>query len=150
LNVELRDGSSGAAKRLDLPGTATPRVISLYESGVLANRLLIDLKARLARTNDPFEQSVIRLNMGVVLGRLEDWRAAREELQRVELPDQSGVGAGTVQYLIGLGAEKTGNRAEAEAAFKAAAGTGHLLTEHGPPVRELAEARLAELLKGSR
>ena len=38
-------------------------------------------------------------------------------------------------------------RSDAETAFKAAAASTNLLTEDGPPVRELAEARLAELAK---
>lgn len=38
-----------------------------------------------------------------------------------------------------------GNRAEAETAFKAAAASDSLLTEDGPPVKELAEARLVQL-----
>jgi hypothetical protein len=50
-----------------------------------------------------------------------------------------------VQFLLGLAAERMGNRADAEAAWKAAAATTALLTEDGPPVKELAEARLAQL-----
>ena len=121
-----------------------PRLIGLSEQGLLPNRLLLDLRGRLASSTDPFEQSVIRLNMAVALGRLGDWAAAREELQQVKLPDTPGVGSGTVQYLLALAAENLGNRAEAEAAYKAAALTDSLLTEDGPPVKELAEAKLNE------
>ena len=60
-----------------------------------------------------------------------------------------GVGPGTVQYLLGLCSAHLGNRAEAEAAFKAAAASSNLLTEQGPPVKELAEAR-DEALASSR
>jgi len=95
--------------------------------------------------SDPFEQAVIRLNTAVALSRIGDWNAARSELQQVKLPDRPGVGTGTVQYLLGLCADALGNRAEAETAFKAAAASDNLLTEDGPSVRELAEARLAEL-----
>ena len=63
------------------------------------------------------------------------------------LTDGPGVGTGTVQYLLGLSAARLGNRADAEAAFKAAAASNSLLTEDGPPVKELAEARLAELAR---
>jgi hypothetical protein len=55
-----------------------------------------------------------------------------------------------VQYLLGLAADRLGNRADAEAALKRAATAGGLVTEDGPAVRELAEARLAELQQGPR
>lgn len=147
--IELRD-PSGAAKPAQLKVTAVPRVIGLSEQGLLANRLLLDLRVKLAETQDPFDAATIRLNMAVALARLGDWSGARDELQRVKLPEAPGVGGGTVQYLFGLAAENLGNRAEAETAFKAAAASDSLLTEAGPPVRELAEAKLLELQKGSK
>ena len=99
---------------------------------------------------DTFEQAVIRLNVAVALARLADWSAARDELLKVSLPEQSDVGNGTVQYLLALAAENLGHRDEAEAAFKLAAASDSLLTENGPPVKELAEARLLELQKTCR
>lgn len=146
LALEVRD-ASGAQKRVEIKLASTPRTIGLFEQGVLANRLLIGLRARLADATDPFEQSVLRLNLGVALARLGDWEGARDEWQRVKLPDGSGVGDGTVQYLLGLAAENTGRRADAEAAFKVAAASDSLLSEDGPAVRELAEAKLVELQK---
>ena len=123
----------------------TPRLIGMSDQTVLFNRALVDLRARLASTTDPFQQSVIRLNTAVALARLGECATARDELKQVQLPDRPGVGNGTVQYLLGVCAEELGNRAEAEAAFRAAAATESLLTEDGPPVKELAEARLAQL-----
>lgn len=146
VTLDLRD-AAGAPKRVELKVGPSPKVIGLFEHGLLANRLLLDLRARLAEATDPLEQSVIRLNMAVALARLGDWSTAREELQRVQLPDRQGVGAGTVQYLLGLAAENLGNRVEAETAFKAAAASEGLLTENGPSVRELAEAKLTDLQK---
>jgi hypothetical protein len=54
-----------------------------------------------------------------------------------------------VQYLIGIAAARLGNRTEAETALKAAAASTALLTEDGPPIKELAEARLAELQRAA-
>jgi hypothetical protein len=147
--LEWRD-AAGAVRRADVKVVPSPRVIGLFEHGLLANRILLDLRARLADTQDPVEQSVIRLNIAVALARLGDWTATREELQNVKLPDRAGVGNGTVQYLLGLAAENLGNRAEAEAAFKAAAASDGLLTENGPSVKELAGAKLADLQKTTR
>jgi tetratricopeptide (TPR) repeat protein len=142
--LEAKD-ATGVAKRAEIPVAAAPKLIGLSEQGLLANRILLDLRARLAEATDPFETSVIRLNMAVALGRLGDWASAREELQRVTLPEGPGVGAGTVQYLLGVAAENLGSVAEAQAAFTSAAASASLLTEDGPPVRELAQSKLAEL-----
>ena len=149
LTLDLRD-AAGAQKRVEVTLAAAPRTVGLFEQGVLANRILIDLRSRLAEATEPFDQAVLRLNIGVVLARLGDWAAAADEWQRVKLPETSAVGEGTVQYLLGLAAENLGRRAEAEAAFKAAAASESLLSEDGPAVRDLAEARLAELTRPAR
>ena len=149
VTLDLRD-ATGAARRAEVKVVPSPRVIGLFEHGLLANRILLDLRARLADTKDSLEQSVIRLNIAVALARLGDWTSAREELQSVKLADRNGVGDGTVQYLLGLAAENLGNRAEAETAFKAAAASDGLLTENGPSVKELAAAKLADLQRTNR
>jgi hypothetical protein len=143
-------GTTGAARRADLQVRPVPRLIGLSENGLLANRILLDLRARLEAATDPYQQSVIRLNMAVAMARVNDWAGALEELQRVKLPEQSGVGNGTVQYLVGLAAESLGNRATAETAFKVAAASSSQLTETGPAVKELAEAKLAQMQRTPR
>jgi hypothetical protein len=135
----------GANKQAKLAVFTTPRLISLFDPTVLANRVLLDMRARLAGAKEPIEQATIRLNAAVALARSGEWNAARTELQRVQLPPGPGVGEGTVQYLLGLAADRLGNRAEAEAALKKAAAIGGLATEDGPAIKELAEAKLAEL-----
>lgn len=138
--LELRD-AKGGVRKAEVAVFLTPRLIGMSDQTVLANRALVDLRARMARATDPFEQSVVRLNMAVALTRLGECVAARDELKQVQLPDRPGVGPGTVQYLLGVCAEQLGNRAEADAAFKAAAATESLLTEDGPSVRDLVQAR---------
>jgi hypothetical protein len=54
-----------------------------------------------------------------------------------------------VQFLLGLCADNLGNRSEAEAAWRVAASSESYLTEDGPPVKELAESRIAELARRS-
>ncbi len=144
LTLELKD-RSGAAKRVDLKVAMAPRLIGMSDQTLLVNRILLDLRARLLSPGDPFEDSVIRLNLAAALARVGNWSDARQELQRVKLPDGPGVANGTVQYLLGLCADKLGNRSEAETSWRAAAATESLLTEDGPSVKELAEAKLAEL-----
>ncbi len=146
--LEVKD-KTGTQRKVDAKVLMRPRLIGISDQTLFVNRTLVALKARLGEAKDPFEQAAIRLNLAAALTRLESWSDARTELQQVTLTDGPGVGAGTVQYLIGLCSARLGNRAEAETAFKAAAASNNLLTEDGPPVRELAETRLAELARGT-
>jgi PDZ domain-containing protein/PEGA domain-containing protein len=144
LKLELKD-RTGAIRQATVKVYMTPRVIGISDQTLVVNSTLVALRARLLGTSDSTEQTVLRLNLAAALARVEAWGDARAELQRVTLPDGGGVANGTVQYLLGLCADRLGNRAEAETAFRAAAASDSLLTEDGPPVKELAQARLAEL-----
>jgi tetratricopeptide (TPR) repeat protein len=144
LTLELKD-RAGAAKRADIKVGIAPRLVGLYDQTLLVNRTLLDLRSRLQTPGSPVEDSVLRLNLAAALARVENWSEARIELQRVKLPDGPGVSNGTVQYLLGLCADKLGNRADAETAFRAAIASDALITEDGPSVKELAEARLGEM-----
>jgi membrane-associated protease RseP (regulator of RpoE activity) len=143
ISLELKD-RTGVIKRADVQVFMTPRLIGIADRTLLVNRMLIDFRARTLTQSDPLQESVIRLNLAAALARVENWADARVELLRVKLPDGPAVGNGTVQYLLGLCADKLGNRSEAEAAWRAAAASDSLLTEDGPPVKELAEAMLAQ------
>jgi hypothetical protein len=142
LGLELRD-AKGAPKKAEIALFLTPRLIGMSDQSVLANRALVDLRARMATTTDPFLQSVTRLNIAVALARVGECNAARTELEQVQLPDRPGVGPGTVHYLRAVCADAIGNRAEAESYFKMAASTESLLTEDGPAVKDLVAARAA-------
>lgn len=146
--LQVKD-RSGSQRSVTLTPQLRPRVIGVGDQTVLVNRTLVALRSRLGEATDPAEQASIRLNLAAALTHLQSWTEARSELQQVTLSDGPGVGPGTVQYMLGLCQARLGNRAEAEAAFKAAAASNSLLTDDGPAVRELAEARLAELQRGS-
>jgi hypothetical protein len=142
LALEIRD-RAGAPKKAEVRVMMTPRLIGMNDQSLMVNRILVDLRARLLAGADPALESAMRLNLAVALARVGAWSEARQELQRVKLAEGPGVSSGTVHYLLGLAAERMGNRAEAESAWRAAAATSALLTEDGPPVKELAEQRLA-------
>jgi tetratricopeptide (TPR) repeat protein len=144
LTLELKD-RAGAAKKAEVKVFMTPRLIGMNDQTLLANRIVVDLRTRLLSPSNPAEESIIRLNMAAALARLQAWSEARTELQKVKLPEGPGVGNGTVQYLLGLCADNLGNRSEAELAWRTAASSESFLTEDGPPVKELAEAKIAEL-----
>lgn len=144
LTLEMKD-KAGAAKKAELRVLMTPRLIGMNDQSLMINRILVDLRARLQAGGDPALDSVMRLNLAVALARVGNWAEARQELQKVKLAEGPGVSTGTVQYLLGVAAERMGNLAEAESAWRAAAATGALLTEDGPSVKELAEQRLATM-----
>jgi predicted Zn-dependent protease len=127
----------------------TPRLIGISDQSLLVNAILVALRSRLLAPADPTEEAVMRLNLAAALARVEAWSDAKTELQNVKLPDGAGVANGTVQYLLGLCADRLGNRADAEAAYRAAAASDSLLTEDGPPVKDLAQAKLVELQRRS-
>jgi hypothetical protein len=144
LALDLKD-RTGAARKAGVKVYMTPRLIGISDQSLLVNAILVALRSRLMTPSDPTEEAVMRLNLAAALARVEAWSEAKTELQNVKLPEGSGVANGTVQYLLGLCADRMGNRADAEAAYRAAAASESLLTEDGPPVRELAQAKLAEL-----
>jgi len=146
LTLEFKD-RSGTTKRADATVALAPRLVGLYDQTLLVNRMLLDLRRRLLTPGTPAEDSVLRLNLAAALARVENWSEARIELQRVKLPDGPGVSNGTVQYLLGLCADKLGNRADAEAAFTTAAASEALISEDGPAVKDLVEARRAGRLR---
>ena len=144
MSLSLRD-RTGAEKTADVAVVRRPRLLGVSDQTLMINRTLAVLRALLAASTSDEEQAVIRLNLAAALTRLEAWSEARTELQRVTIPDGPGVGSGTVQYLLGLCDMRLGDKAGASAAFMKAAASSSLLTEDGPPVRDLADARLAEL-----
>ncbi len=146
LLLELRD-RAGATKKADVIVGRVPDAITMVDQTVLFNPLLLDLRRRLM-TGDPADESITRLNLAIALMGVGNWTDARAELEKLRLPDGPGVSGGTVQYLIGLCREGTGDFAEAAAAWKqAATSTEATLTTDGPLVRELAERKLAELAR---
>lgn len=144
LNLEVKD-RAGAVRQAAVKVFMTPRLIGIADQSLLVNAILVALRSRLLAPAEPTEEAVMRLNLAAALARVEAWSEARTELQTVKLPDGAGVANGTVQYLLGLCADRLGNRADAETAYRAAAASDSLLTEDGPPVRELAQAKLVEL-----
>lgn len=141
LAIEVKD-TAGAARAAELTVSMAPRLVAMHDQSLLFNTLALTWRARLA-TSGTAPDPVLRLNLAVVLMRLGNHAAAKTELAKVQLAAGPGVSGATVQYLLGLCAEVLGQPAEAEAAWRAAAASPDaLLTEDGPPVKELAEAKL--------
>jgi PDZ domain-containing protein/PEGA domain-containing protein len=144
LSIESRD-RAGAPKRSDLGVDVVPRLIAMADQTLLFNKLVVDFRSKLGTPTTPTEESVTRLNLAVALMRLGNWADAKNELDRVKLDDGTGVSTGTVQYLTGLCSEALGDLSEAQRAWQAAAQSQSGITEDGPPVKELATRKLADL-----
>jgi tetratricopeptide (TPR) repeat protein len=135
---------AGGVKPATLTITMTPRLVAMNDQSLLFNNLVIVLRTRLAQSPGGTPDPVVRLNLAVALMRLGSFEAARTELAKVQLTAGPGVSNGTVQYLLGLCYEALGQTAEAQQAWRAAStDADSLLTEDGPFVKELAEAKLA-------
>jgi len=143
LAVEVQ-ARAGGVKPAALAISMTPRLVAMNDQSLLFNNLAIVLRTRLAQTPGGASDPVVRLNLAVALMRLGNYEAARTELSKIQLTAGPGVSNGTVQYLSGLCYEALGQTAEAQRAWRAAAtDADSLLTEDGPFVKELAEAKLA-------
>jgi hypothetical protein len=141
VSLEVMHGIT--AKKVELPLLEQPRAINLGDQSLIFNPLLVHLRHKLAFAATTPAEPVLRLNIGLALMRLGNWEDARVEFERTAMPDGPGVAQGTVQYLLGACYEKLGRFNDAAQAWKKAAASAALLTEDGPPVKELAEARLA-------
>jgi hypothetical protein len=130
-------------KTVELPLLKQPRAINLGDQSLLFNPLLMHLRQGLAFSANTPAEAVYRLNIGVALMRLGNWEDARVELERTTLPEIAGVGRGTVQYHLGTCYEKLGRFNDATQAWRNAKDSAAWLTEDGPPVKDLAEAKLS-------
>lgn len=146
LSLDVKPRGAAAVKRVELRPTLTPRAVAMADQTLLFNPLLLQLRRGLA-AQAPSDEDVLRLNIGIALMRLGNWQDARGELERVKLPAGGGVSDGTVQYLLGLCFEALGLFADAEKAWTIARSSEALLTPDGPPVKDLAAAKIAAIAR---
>ncbi len=146
IRVELR-GASGASRQLDIPVVWIARAISQHDQTLLFNPVLASLRNELAK-GSASDEPVLRLNIAIALMSLGNWVEARSELDRIQMRDGRGVAQGTVNYLLGLCYEALGQFADAAKAWTAAKNSEAGLTEDGPPVKELAAAKLSRMSMG--
>jgi hypothetical protein len=147
LTLEVRD-KADATWRADLGLASVPQLIAMLDETLLSNKLLLDFRSEVGSLSG--HESVARLNLAVALMRVGNWSEARSELEKVRLPNGTGVSNGTVLYLMAMCHDALGQRSEAEAALRGAAATSATLTNDGPSIKLLAEAKLAEIAQRGR
>ena len=85
-------------------------------------------------------------NLALVFGAHGEHELAVRTWQRVDWPERSGIGAGTVAYYLGRELQALGRDSEAiEALRRAAESAGRAGTDAGPPVAPAARDRLTDL-----
>jgi tetratricopeptide (TPR) repeat protein len=146
LSLDVRSRGAAQVKRVELRPVLVPRALAMADQTTRFNPLLLHLR-RLLASQPGTDEPVLRLNVGIALMRLGNWQDARAELERVRLPSGGGVSDGTVQYLLGLCYEAGGLFADAEKAWANAKGSDGMLTTDGPPVKDLAAAKLAAIAR---
>lgn len=135
--------AAGSAIQVTLEPLNLPQVVGYDDQTLLVNRLIVDFRLAGLDAATPYEETIARLNLGVMLMRGGNWTAARTELEKVTLPDGPGVSRGTVKYLLGLCHDAVGNTADADRAFtEAAASVEARLTSDGPLIKPLADKKL--------
>jgi tetratricopeptide (TPR) repeat protein len=139
LSVDAGDGARTA--RL-APGEA-PAVIPLTGAGRLYNRDLAEFRLRARGATEEMDKGVALLNLGIALMHFRAYdKAMSEGLSRADLPQGSGITAGTVQYYRGLCALRRGDPEAARAAFQAASrASGSTLESADGPSASAAAAR---------
>lgn len=139
--LEIRS-RSGQTRTVNVATTKRPRVVGLTDRTFTPNPAVGRLRMLAAASRDPAELAAIRLSLAVVLIKVEAWSDALSELQSLKLPEGPGVSDGTVQYLQGLCHEALGQRLQAQEAWQKAASSEATLTEDGPSIKALAQAKL--------
>ncbi len=132
---------AGRSRVVGLTVAEVPRLVAAADESWAFNALVPRFRSMLATRDD----LVVRLNLAVALMAVKDFEGGLAQLSKVELPSGGGVSQGTVALLRAECLAKLGRLGDARAALEAAAASDGLLTEDGPPVRELAERRLAAL-----
>jgi hypothetical protein len=145
LSLDVR-GDDGIDRATAVRVALVPDTIPLSDSGLLYNRVLLDLQARAENADTDLLRSASRLSVAIAHMHLESWDLAFSTLDAVALPDGTGVSAATVDYLMGLCLREIGQLDEAREAFRRAVDAGEgTLSVGGPAVASLAQRALDSL-----
>jgi hypothetical protein len=134
----------GAARRGRLAGEPTLRLIAgrpgIVASAVRAAWAVVD-----AATGEEVAPAA-RANLALLLSTFGRHELAVQSWRRVELPDNAGIGRGTVQYYLGRDLERSGAEREAIEALRVAAGSDcTAFDDEGPRIAPAARDRLVDL-----
>jgi tetratricopeptide (TPR) repeat protein len=146
LVLQVRGAAAGTQPRgVELALGASAREVPLFDSELVYNKVMMDLRAVVEGFPGSEAAAYARLNLALCAMHFSDYAGAHEYLQKAktELPLRPGLSRGTALYYLGLALDKLGYRAQAVEAYRAAAEAkdATLIDNDGPPVASLAARR---------
>lgn len=147
VDVEWRS-VAGETVRGQLQGQLSPRLVVEHAEIDLA--LTRAAWAVLDSIVSPEEAPAATANLALLFAEFGHHDLAAETWRRVRWGNRPGIGEGTTQYYLGTQLQQLGEEAAAVKAYRAAAqGAATALYDEGPPVRQAALDRLADLGKST-
>ncbi|MEO8360272.1 MAG: PEGA domain-containing protein [Vicinamibacteria bacterium] len=147
--VSITVDAQGGAKTIDLSLEDAPREISIEESGVLANKVAMDLRQTIEGYPGSANAAFARLNLGLISLGLHDYSGAHDAFVKAknELPTAPGLSRGTAAFYAGVALEHLGYSKEALDEYGQAAqdAGATLFSQDGPKVQDIAKRRIAAL-----
>lgn len=147
--LSITANAAGGPKTVDLVMEDAPREISLLGTGILANKVSMDLRQTIEGYPGSANAAFARLNLGLIALRLHDYSGAHDAFIKAknELPSSPGLSRGTAAFYAGVALEHLGYSKEALDEYtQASQDTGAtLLSQDGPRVQDIAKRRIAAL-----
>jgi len=134
----------GTAHRGQLSGESTVRLV--VDAPTVADAMVRAAWAVVAAAADGTRAPAATANLALLLAAYDRHDLAAQVWRRVELPDRTGIGRGTVQYYLGRELERLGAEQDAIRAHRAAAASeATAFDDEGPRIAPAARDRLADL-----
>lgn len=147
--LSITANAAGGPKTVDLVMEDAPREISLLGTGILANKVSMDLRQTIEGYPGSANAAFARLNLGLIALGLHDYSGAHDAFIKAknELPSSPGLSRGTAAFYAGVALEHLGYSKEALDEYTQASqdAGATLLSQDGPRVQDIAKRRIAAL-----
>jgi tetratricopeptide (TPR) repeat protein len=147
--ISITANAAGGPKTVELPLVDAPREVNVADSGVLANKLCMDLRQTIEGYPGSEGAAFARLNLGLILLALHDYSGAHDAFVKAknELPTAPGLSRGTAAFYAGVALEHLGYSKEALDEYTQASQDpgATILSPDGPRVPDIAKRRIAAL-----
>jgi tetratricopeptide (TPR) repeat protein len=147
--LSITANAAGGPKTVDLVMEDAPREISLLGTGILANKISMDLRQTIEGYPGSANAAFARLNLGLIALGLHDYSGAHDAFIKAknELPSSPGLSRGTAAFYAGVALEHLGYSKEALDEYTQASqdAGATLLSQDGPRVQDIAKRRIAAL-----
>ena len=144
-SIAVQVKGEGGARTVELVLGETVREIPLFDTQLLYNRAMVDLRGVVDGYPGTEQAAYARLNLALCAMHFGDFAGAHDSLQkaRAELPERPGLSRGTALYYLGVVLERLGYAPQAIETYRAAAAVPEatLVDNDGPAVAPLASRR---------